>query len=745
LLRTSTDLAGSGKIYLARAMGWFDGDSSDEEDISAKKKPLLLSLDGRGYDDVTNDAQSAAATNSQNQHQKEEEDEEDPLDAYMNSLNKPELSRKDHGDISTKSSNSTQDKACRLDLDNEDEATSHWQEVDHTNISHQDESDSELDPSGLVKRSTAAKRELQKTFVKAGSSASSGQPRDDDSDEDLSNKRSKRMDIHLNQIDHQQMQYEAFEKVFWNPPTIATSSAEKDRAWRQERHITLQGSNGCMLSPIYEFADIKEILDESLFHRIQSLGYQRPTPVQAQTLPVALNGRDALITAPTGSGKTLAYVWPMVVHVCAQRHLESHETGPIGLILVPTRELAQQVQKHVQTMLIPLGGTSLTIIGGMGKYPLTQHLRQKGGVEIVVATPGRLLDVLATKQQQEATAAAAAAATSFKKKLHGLSLERTTMVVLDESDRLLHMGFSNQVTQILQNIRPNRQTLMLSATMSHRIERVAQQWLVGDTGENNRGIGGRNAQSDYVRIAIGRTGQASLHVQQHVMVVPSAKAKLSWLQQMIPVLCQVGRTLVFCATKDGCEQLAQDLLLPEDITCVTLHGDKHQSDRNAALRKFVKQQRVILIATDVASRGLDIPQVTTVVNYDPPKSLDVHVHRVGRAGRLSASKCSDGQEQEQQQPNEGAAYTLLRTPKDADIGQVLLGAMERENRLVSEELRQLAALSRHHRGGSPSHKQDRWSKEHSHSNIVSTSHPSSKGTSYYGPPADQPQKKSRWS
>lgn len=402
----------------------------------------------------------------------------------------------------------------------------------------------------------------------------------------------------------------------------------------------------------------------------------------------------------------MAYIWPMVVHVCDQRHLENGETGPIGLVLVPTRELALQVQTYAQSMLQCLGGTSLTIIGGMGRYPLTQQLRQRGGVEIVVATPGRFLDVLATKQQQQNAAA------STSKKLTGLSLERTTMVVLDESDRLLHMGFSNQVNQILENIRPDRQTLMLSATMSNRIEKVAQQWLCGS---GKRGIGyNNNIEESYIRIAVGTTGRASLHVQQHVMVVPSDAAKLSWLQQMLPVLCGVGRTLVFVATKDGCEELLKNVQpsLPEGITCVTLHGDKHQSDRTAALRKFTKKQQVVLIATDVASRGLDIKAVETVINYDPPKNLDVFVHRVGRAGRLSTSKDSTDDGEDDQQPKQGSAYTLLRIPKDSDFGHVLLGAMEREGRPIPEELRQLAKLSRQERGGGGNGQQsrNRWNK-----------------------------------
>ena len=763
-------------------MGWFDEDSDDDDEAAKTRKPLVLL-------DLDSDPLSSSVhpgTGSPGEKESTENEEEDPLDAYMKTLNKvPAGTTTDEGPDSSLKAATTKRKASRLDLDNEEEATSHWQEPistgntqHHSSNEHNVEQDNnnELDQDGYVKRSTVAKRALQQTFRKAGSDGTLasryGDSDSDDGDDAMhalrSNKHhgkaSKEMDIQLDQVDHKHMKYNPFEKVFWKPPPQKISN-NSDYAWRRQHGIAIHGAAGSsfpeedtsIMPPIYDFAVLKEVLDETLLQRITKLGYHHPTPVQAQTLPVALNGCDALITAPTGSGKTLAYVWPMVVHVCAQHHLAEHETGPIGLILVPTRELAQQVQKHVQAMLAPLGGSSLTIIGGMGKYPLTQHLRQKGGVEIVVATPGRLLDVVATKQQQQSVAASQ----NPSKKLSGLSLERVTMVVLDESDRLLHMGFANQVTQILQNIRPDRQTLMLSATMSHRIENVAKQWLGTGADDEKRGVGKQHDKqaSEYVRIAVGRTGQTSLHVQQHVMVVPSIAAKLDWLQQMLPVLCQVGRTLVFCATKEGCEQLAKDLKLPENIHCVTLHGDKHQSDRNAALRKFVKQQQVVLIATDVASRGLDIPKVTTVLNYDPPKSLDIHVHRVGRAGRLSASKNSTASEDEQQ-PNEGSAYTLLRTPKDADIGAVLLGAMEREHRPVSEDLRQLAKLSRQHRGSAGSTSSDNY--RNTPGPIISTSgrqdHVSigrgyeyprdgneANEQGYYGPSSQPAGKKGRWS
>jgi ATP-dependent RNA helicase DDX42 len=715
-------------------MGWFDGDSSSEDEQRAA--PLSrASLTGQ----VPMRHESAGL--------KESEEEEDPLDAYMKSLN-DKTATATMPDSSSSANTGQSMCFARLDLDNEEEATSHWQstttntKLEAAAFGRQRLAPArEVDEDGFVKGSAVAKRALQQVFHKAGAyqknqgggrgkTSMAMEAEDEDDNQEKCN--NKHVDIQLAKAEHQLMNYEDFEKVFWNPSGHNdVNSNNQHQSWRSQHEINIQPRRYQTVPsvvPVYDFLELKDVVDDTLLEHISKSGYHRPTPVQSQTLPVALSGKDALITAPTGSGKTLAYIWPMVVHVCAQRHFGPNETGPIGLVLVPTRELAQQVHKYAQAMIAPLGGSSVTVIGGMGKYPLVQQLRQKGGVEICVATPGRLLDVLSTTQQQQA---------SENKKITGISLQRTTMVVLDECDRLLHMGFQSQVTQILENIRPNRQTLLLSATMSRRIETVAQQWL---NGGGKAGIGA-SAQDDYVRIAVGRTGQASLDVQQHVMVLPSLEAKRAWLTEMLPVLASVGRTLVFCATKDGCEQLAAQLV-PTGVQCVTLHGDKHQSDRNAALRKFVKQlsgQPIVMVATDVASRGLDIPHVTTIINYDPPKNLDVHVHRVGRAGRLSKKDDTI---------NEGAAYTLLRTPQDADIGHILLGAMEREERPVPVELRQLASQSRQQRGGNGAHDSAQVRKRWNKTGLGATEPQQQQGSYYEATSSSRlppPPKKSRWS
>lgn len=214
------------------------------------------------------------------------------------------------------------------------------------------------------------------------------------------------------------------------------------------------------------------------------------------------------------------------------------------------------------------------------------------------------------------------------------------------------------------------------------------------------------------RIAVGRTGTSSQHVQQHVMVLPSVHAKQQWLLEMLPTFAPLGQTLVFCATKQMCDDLVdfirRNASQDENIPVDSIHGDKHQSDRLKALKSFQKSKIVALIATDVAARGLDIDNITTVVNFDPAKNLDVHVHRVGRAGRMSRKDSKE---------RNGVAYTLFNTnkenkSKDADAANALMEAFHREGRdqFITDEWMKLAMRSRHYCGrrGGKTNKQMRF-------------------------------------
>jgi len=402
----------------------------------------------------------------------------------------------------------------------------------------------------------------------------------------------------------------------------------------------------------------------------------------------------------------------MIVHINDQPHIEPGVDGPIGIVLVPTRELAKQVYRYAKTFVECIGGRACEVAGGnRGTWELTKDLKR--GCEIVVSSPGRLIDMVKRK---------------------GTNLGRVTFLVLDEADRMLDMGFEKQVESVLGNVRPDRQTLLLSATFGKRVERVARSWL-------------RNP----VRIAVGRTGASSEHVDSHVMVLPSHSAKVQWLMEMLPVLSPLGRCLVFVATRAECDALAHMVQTSPSFAgggadggpaaaVVSIHGDKDQRDRNSAISSFKKNSRAVLVATDVAARGLDIPDVMCVVNFDAAKNIDAHVHRVGRAGRLSKEN-GDGTAGGQHQ--RGVAYTLLTEKKDANFAASLAEAFDREGREVSAELAALVQKSNRYGGGR---------KKHSRVGLGfggasdGASGGSAQASSRYGPsPHDQTaQKRRRW-
>lgn len=342
----------------------------------------------------------------------------------------------------------------------------------------------------------------------------------------------------------------------------------------------------------------------------------------------------------------------------------------------------------------------------MGRYQLSQTLQQQKP-QIVIATPGRLLDVLKAQQKSK----------------NQWLLHEITFLVLDEADKMLQMGFADQVQQVLSNLRPDRQSMLTSATLQGKLERLCRKWLCHPT----------------TRIQVGTTGRSSDHVDQHFLCLPSKKAKEMFMIESVATFCEVGRTLVFCATREGCEELASalvDSFRKEDPSVgnsvpplQTLHGDKHPEDRKAALRAFMKGQVSLLIATDVAGRGLDVPQVSTVVNFDPPKNWDTHVHRIGRAGRLNAKSSAD----HSQQRAKGTAYTLL-TPSNREFCRTIIQAFDREGRPL-ENREQIQA----------------WAKSSSNFDKRSLPHAPMTTENYYGPAnasslphEHQSPKRSRW-
>ena len=333
------------------------------------------------------------------------------------------------------------------------------------------------------------------------------------------------------------------------------------------------------------FADLG--LSAPMLASLARAGYERPTPIQAQAVPLALKGRDLMGLAQTGTGKTAAFTIPIIERLLG---------GPKrtrALILTPTRELCQQVEASFQKYGEGTGLDVISIYGGVGYEPQTAALR--AGVDVIVATPGRLIDHL--------------------EKQHVI-FDDLEVLVLDEADRMLDMGFAPQINKIVAQIHPYRQTLLFSATMPPEVEALARKYL-------------RKPQV----VQVGRRSQAAATVRHYVYPVPKHK-KTELLVHLVQSLDAEDSVLVFTRTKHGADRVVQHLA-EAGYSADALHADKSQGQREQALARFKAGTTKILVATDIAQRGLDISGITHVINYDVPQQAEDYVHRIGRTGRAA--------------------------------------------------------------------------------------------------------------
>ncbi|XP_066554559.1 ATP-dependent RNA helicase DDX42 isoform X2 [Amia ocellicauda] len=439
----------------------------------------------------------------------------------------------------------------------------------------------------------------------------------------------KKIILPLAPIDHSEIDYPPFEKNFYNEhEELHILTPIQVVELRQKLNLRVSGA--APPKPCTSFAHFG--FDEQLMHQIRKSEYTQPTPIQCQGVPIALSGRDMIGIAKTGSGKTAAFIWPMLVHIMDQKELETGE-GPIAIIVCPTRELCQQIHTECKRFGKAYNLRSVAVYGGGSMWEQAKALQD--GAEIVVCTPGRLID-------------------HVKKK--ATTLQRVTYLVFDEADRMFDMGFEYQVRSIAGHVRPDRQTLLFSATFRKKIEKLARDILV-----------------DPIRVVQGDIGEANEDVTQLVEILPSALEKWGWLTRRLVEFTSMGSVLIFVTKKANSEELATNLGL-EDHTVGLLHGDMDQSERNKVIADFKKKALPILVATDVAARGLDIPSIKTVVNYDVARDIDTHTHRIGRTGRAG---------------EKGVAYTLL-THKDTNFAGDLVRNLEGANQMVSKDLMDLA-------------------------------------------------------
>ncbi|USX21901.1 DEAD/DEAH box helicase [Oxalobacteraceae bacterium OTU3REALA1] len=342
------------------------------------------------------------------------------------------------------------------------------------------------------------------------------------------------------------------------------------------------------------FADFG--LSPHILRALNDQGYVHPTPIQAEAIPVLLKGRDVMGAAQTGTGKTAGFALPIIQMLLAHA---STSTSPArhpvrALILTPTRELAVQVAENVKAYAQHTPLRSTVVFGGMDMKGQTIIL--KAGVEIVIATPGRLLDHIEQKN---------------------ISLGQVQMLVMDEADRMLDMGFLPDLQRIINLLPKQRQNLMFSATFSPEIKKLANTFL-----------------TDPVTIEVARSNQTADKVTQVVYKVPENQKHA--LTAHLLRQRELKQVIIFSNTKIGASRLAKGLE-QEGMNAVAIHGDKTQQERMAALESFKKGEIDILVATDVAARGLDITDLPCVINYDLPYNAEDYVHRIGRTGRAGAS------------------------------------------------------------------------------------------------------------
>jgi len=433
-------------------------------------------------------------------------------------------------------------------------------------------------------------------------------------------------------IYHSEIEYEPFEKNFYTQhDDIAALDDEQVRELRRTLGVKVTGPSPP--KPVTSFGHFG--FDEQLIKAVRKAEYTQPTPIQAQAVPTALSGRDIIGIAKTGSGKTAAFIWPMLMHVMDQKQLKPGD-GPIGLILAPTRELSLQIYNEAKKFGKVYNLNVVCCYGGGSKWEQSKALEQ--GAEIIVATPGRMIDMV---------------------KMKATNLRRVTFLVLDEADRMFHMGFEPQVRSICNHVRPDRQCLMFSATFKKRIERLA-----------------RDVLSDPVRIVQGDLNEANQDITQSVYVFPNPLQKWNWLLCHLVKFLSEGSVLIFVTKKVDAETVSNNLLIKE-YNCLLLHGDMDQADRNKVITQFKRKECDILVATDVAARGLDIPHIRNVVNYDTARDIETHTHRIGRTGRAG---------------EKGNAYTLV-TDKDKEFAGHLVRNLEGADQLVPDDLMELAMKS----------------------------------------------------
>ncbi|MES1903191.1 MAG: ATP-dependent RNA helicase ddx42 [Paramarteilia canceri] len=429
----------------------------------------------------------------------------------------------------------------------------------------------------------------------------------------------------LPKVDHLAIKYPPFVKNLRKFP----NSNSNIQSIRNELEINIHGNKNCP-GPIKSFSEMN--LNSTIIEKLSMAKIERPTAIQAQCIPAILSGLDLVGIAETGSGKTAAFVVPLAEHLEANKDVAKIAVGPKALITCPTRELAFQIL--VELKKLTSGLKAINLAGGESTY-VQQQMCAKDP-DVVVATPGRLIDLI---------------------KKGAITMKNVTFLVFDEADKMFNMGFEQQVRSISESIRKDRQS-----TRSKKMESLIQ-----------------SALKNPVKVSQGLIGQANTNIDQLFLKTNSDQDKKSWLISNLTDLVFQGLTIIFINQKVDAELLS-NFLSASGFQCRALHGDLSQGTRKEIMTDFRNKKFSVLIATDLASRGLDVPSVRTVINYELPAQMNTYIHRVGRTGRAGQT---------------GRAFTLV-FQKDINISilTAIYQQLKSEDRArLSNELMQMAQSS----------------------------------------------------
>ncbi|CAH0493828.1 unnamed protein product [Peronospora farinosa] len=409
----------------------------------------------------------------------------------------------------------------------------------------------------------------------------------------------------------------SFKKSFYmEGKDTAKMTNEEVSSFHQANQMILSGNN-CLYRPVLSFDDVTF---ESKFMKTTK-GFDTPTPIQSQCWPILASGRDIIGIAETGSGKTLAFAIPGLIHIAAQPEVSPKFPGPRMLVVAPTRELAMQSSAVISEAGKKCGLKSICIYGGVPKQMQKKALRD--GVHVVVATPGRLKDLIEERS---------------------CNLSKVSFVVLDEADRMLDEGFEKDIRAIIGGTHPERQIAMFSATWPQSIQKLAHEFL-----------------TDPVKVTIGSDELAASHNVTQIVEVIDDRARDARAHALLQKYhsSRKNRILLFVLYKKEADRVER-MLQQRGWHCVAIHGDRNQHQRSEAVEQFKSGKVPLLIATDVAARGLDIPGVEYVLNYSFPLTIEDYVHRIGRTGRGGNKGISHTFFTANDKPRAGELVNLLR-------------------------------------------------------------------------------------